>query len=74
MPWKCLLALTLAVALPAFAQAPLRPSEKRINPAAAAPVEGTGGATPVPANAKKPNCEELRKKARYNVYFDKVEI
>ncbi len=75
MPWKCLLALTLAVALPALAQAPLRPSgERRINPVGAAPTEGTGAAIPVPANAKKPNCEELRKKARYNVYFDKVEI
>ncbi len=38
----------------------------------AAPPGGTGAATP--ASPKKPTCEEVRRTARYNVYFDKVEI
>ena len=71
MPWKCLLSVVL-IAAPAVAQPARPPGERRINPAA--PTEGTGSVTPVPAGAKKPNCEELRKKARYNIYFDKVEI
>jgi general secretion pathway protein D len=76
MPWKCLLSVIL-IAAPALAQpAPPRGTERRINPTApvGAPAEGTGSVTPVPAGAKKPNCEELRRKARYNIYFDKVEI
>ena len=34
---------------------------------------GAGGATITPERARA-NCEEIRKKARFNVYFDKVEI
>lgn len=47
--------------LVAFAQQPPPPK-----PAAAA-----GAATIAP---KKPSCEETRRKGRYNIYFDKVEI
>lgn len=33
---------------------------------------GTGGATIAPKN--KPSCEDARRRSRYNIYFDKVEI
>ena len=75
-PWKCLL-FVFAFAAPVLAQVPPRGGDRRINPAAPpgeVPAGGTGSVTPVPAGPKKPSCEELRKKARYNVYFEKVEI
>ena len=84
MPWKCLLSVIL-VAGPVLAQVPTPPrappppavGERRISPTAPVglgAVEGVGSVTAVPPGAKKPNCEEMRKKARYNIYFDKVEI
>jgi general secretion pathway protein D len=57
-----LCALVPAIAL---AQQPKPPA-----PAAAAAAPA-GGATIAP---KKPSCEETRRKGRYNIYFDKVEI
>ncbi|MDP1918031.1 MAG: type II secretion system secretin GspD [Myxococcales bacterium] len=57
-------ALTPLVVL---AQTPPAPAAPK--PAAAAP--GVGGATIAP---KKPSCDETRRKGRYNIYFDKVEI
>ena len=61
-------ALSCLLALPALAQPkgttppPPPGGEKQIAPGGAA-----GG-------RKAPNCEEIAKRARYNVYFDKVEI
>ncbi len=49
-------------------------------PAPPPPPSGTGAnaAAPNPGGVaiapKKPSCEEARKKGRYNIYFDKVEI
>jgi general secretion pathway protein D len=40
-------------------------------PHAPAPGAAAGGATITP---KRPSCEEQRRKGRYNIYFDKVEI
>lgn len=58
-----LAALLLSVA--ALAQpAPPRPTTP-----AAAPAAGQATITP-----KRPSCEEQRRKGRYNIYFDKVEI
>src|SRR5690349_15702299 len=45
------------------AQAPVRQTSPSMPPAG----EGTTAAT-------TPNCSEVRKKARFNVYFDKVDI
>src|SRR5579871_5580616 len=39
----------------------------------AAPKDGTAIVTPV-GERKTPTCEEVRHKARYNIYFDKVDI
>ena len=81
MPRPCKFSLCVVLlAAPVLAQpGPPRPAglDRQIRPTApvgASPTEGTGSVTPVPAGAKKPNCEELKRKARYNIYFDKVEI
>jgi general secretion pathway protein D len=55
----------LPAAAPAAAPAPGAP-------AAAAPAGGAGGGTVL--SPKKPSCDESRRKGRYNIYFDKVEI
>jgi general secretion pathway protein D len=84
-PWLSSLSVFLlagsALAQPAGLPPPRQPiGERRIVPtvpSGVVPAEtgGAGSATPVKEGApKKPNCEELRKKARYNIYFDKVEI
>lgn len=71
-PWSLLLCLVLA-ASPALAQrrplSPTPPGDRQINPQpsrAAAPGEGAARTTPT--------CEEARRRARYGIYFDKVEI
>lgn len=62
-----LVVVCLLAPLVVLAQTPPAPAAPK--PAAAAP--GAGGATIAP---KKPSCEETRRKGRYNIYFDKVEI
>lgn len=59
----------LCALVPAFALAQQPPAPKAGAPAAAA--AAAPGATIAP---KKPSCEESRRKGRYNIYFDKVEI
>ena len=50
--------------------APVNPGDKQIAPTI--PVEG---AAPVaPGRKQQPTCEEARRNAKYNIYFDKVEI
>jgi general secretion pathway protein D len=65
-----------ALALPevVFAQQPAAPPP----PAGPAPA-GAAAAKPTPTPGttiapKKPSCDESRRKGRYNIYFDKVEI
>lgn len=60
------LVCALAPVLALGQQPPPPPPPKSGVPAAASP-----GATIAP---KKPSCEESRRKGRYNIYFDKVEI
>ena len=78
--WKLSWFAVILAAAPALAQpGPIRGVDRQIRPtapvgAAPAPTEGTASVTAVPAGAKKPNCEEMKRKARYNIYFDKVEI
>ena len=44
-------------------------------PATAAPVQSGGSIKPIVGqDGTVPNCDEVRKKAKFNVYFDKVEI
>jgi general secretion pathway protein D len=57
-------ALTPLVALAQVPPAPAAPK------AAAAPPAAAGAAI----GPKKPSCEETRRKGRYNIYFDKVDI
>lgn len=57
----------VALAQPAPPPGPRRPPA----PAAPAPAAGVPEATIAP---KRPSCEEQRRKGRYNIYFDKVEI
>jgi len=64
-PW--LLLLCLALALPVQAQR--RPGPPT-DPAAPPPAGETGGATIRPT----PSCEEVRRRARFGIYFDKVDI
>ncbi len=53
---------------------PRRPSRRRAT-AGAAGSDGVASVTQIPAGKRlTPNCDEVRKKARYNIYFDKVEI
>lgn len=61
--------------------APIRPAPVPAPPDAIAapppPGGAPGGGTPPAANtvkAPKPTCEEVRRKARYNIYFEKVDI
>jgi general secretion pathway protein D len=76
-----LLLVCLALAGPALAQrrpgqpsppppaAGAAPGERQINPQQPATGVGNGA-----AGRTVPTCEEARRRARYNVYFDKVEI
>ena len=45
-----------------------RAQERQFVPAAAATPPGA------PATQQRPTCEQLRRKAKYNIYFDKVEL
>lgn len=66
-----LLLLVAGALVPALVLAqPAPPPPKPPAPAGAA-VPAAAGATISP---KKPSCEESRRKGRYNIYFDKVEI
>src|SRR4051812_6805365 len=64
-----------ALAQPARMQRPPPPGVGQVAPGPAAgekaiaPAAESGG-----GGAKRPTCEEARRNARYNVYFDKVEI
>jgi general secretion pathway protein D len=62
-----IVAACLLTPLVVVAQTPPPPAA----PKPGAPAAGVGGATIAP---KKPSCEETRRKGRYNIYFDKVEI
>ncbi|MFZ5471054.1 MAG: type II secretion system secretin GspD [Myxococcota bacterium] len=68
-------------ALPALAQRPVR--ERQIvptPPGAPSPAPGQPAAPPQPTSPvdatprKTPSCEEVRRKARFSIYFDKVEL
>jgi len=50
------------------------PGERAFAPAEPAAAPPPAGGAEKPAAPKKPTCEEVRRTARYNVYFDKVEI
>lgn len=56
------------------ASAPSVPSGAPAAPTVVAQAPAAGEATVAPSAPTKKTCEELRRKARYNVYFDKVEI
>lgn len=60
----------VALAQPAPAPGPRRPPAP-VAPAAPAAAAPAAEATIAP---KRPSCEEQRRKGRYNIYFDKVEI
>ena len=63
----------IAPVLPVDDAPRLAPATPPVMPPPGSPA--AAGAMPTtPAVAKKPTCEEVRKKARYNIYFDKVEI
>lgn len=64
-----LLVIVVCALTPLVVVAQTPPAPAAPKPAAAAP--GAGGATIAP---KKPSCDETRRKGRYNIYFDKVEI
>jgi general secretion pathway protein D len=67
-----LLLLSLAMASPVLAQArpapPGSPADRQIAPQGTNP-EGNGTSV-----RPTPTCEEMRRRARYNIYFDKVDI
>ncbi|EPX58585.1 general secretion pathway protein D [Cystobacter fuscus DSM 2262] len=63
-----LLLLSLATASPALAQRPTTPADRQITPQGTNP-EGNGTTV-----RPTPTCEEVRRRARYNIYFDKVDI
>ncbi|WNG35267.1 type II secretion system protein GspD [Archangium violaceum] len=70
-----LLLLCMAIAAPALAQrrpsppAPAgTPAERQISPSTNGPEAGGASVRPTPT------CEEVRRRARYGIYFDKVDI
>ncbi len=75
--WRWSAAIWLLLLLPvALAQRPPQPprpiGERQIQPSLpAAPQANAPGA---PAQNKPKTCEEVRRKARFGIYFDKVEI
>jgi general secretion pathway protein D len=77
-PWSLLLCLALATS-PAWAQRrPLNPTppaggERQITPQSNAVTAGGEGA-PKGEGRTTPTCEEARRRARYGIYFDKVDI
>ncbi|MBN1203814.1 MAG: type II secretion system secretin GspD [Myxococcaceae bacterium] len=75
-PWSLLLCLALA-SWPAWAQRRPPPAgttapagERQITPQPGGAAEGT----PKPEGRTTPTCEEARRRARYGIYFDKVDI
>ncbi|KFE63279.1 type II secretion system secretin GspD [Hyalangium minutum] len=78
-PRSLLLCLALA-ASPALAQRPVSPpaaprGERQINPQPAPGVTAGGEGTPKAEGGRTtPTCEEARRRARYGIYFDKVDI
>jgi general secretion pathway protein D len=80
-PWSLLLCLALATS-PAWAQrrppppggTPTPPTgERQITPQPGG-VTAEGEGTPKPESRTTPTCEEARRRARYGIYFDKVDI
>jgi general secretion pathway protein D len=79
-PWSLLLCLALASS-PAWAQRRPPPSgtpappagERQITPQPAAPPPTGEGSARVDGRTT-PTCEEARRRARYGIYFDKVDI
>ena len=75
-PWSLLLCLVLA-ASPALAQRrplnPTPPGDRQINPQPNAATPGGEGA-PKGEGRATPTCEEARRRARYGIYFEKVDI
>jgi general secretion pathway protein D len=79
-PWSLLLCLALATS-PAWAQrrpppggTPTPPTgERQITPQPSGAATGDEG-TPRPEGRTTPTCEEARRRARYGIYFDKVDI
>ncbi|MFL5347274.1 MAG: type II secretion system secretin GspD [Hyalangium sp.] len=88
-PWSLLLCLALATS-PAWAQrrpplggppagtpagSPADKGEKQISPQPAAGVTAAGEGAPKGGDARTtPTCDEARRRARYGIYFDKVDI
>jgi general secretion pathway protein D len=83
-PWSLLLCLALATS-PAWAQR--RPPSPATPPAGTPAAPGDRQITPQPSNVtasgegapkgdarSTPTCEEARRRARYGIYFDKVDI
>ncbi|MDY7225438.1 type II secretion system secretin GspD [Hyalangium rubrum] len=79
-PWSLLLCLALATS-PAWAQrrpppagnTPPPAGERQITPQPSG-VTATGEGAPKPEGRTTPTCEEARRRARYGIYFDKVDI
>jgi general secretion pathway protein D len=76
-PWSLLLCLALATT-PAWAQrrpppagTTTPPAERQITPQ---PGVSPETAAPRPEGRTTPTCEEARRRARYGIYFDKVDI
>ncbi len=78
-PWTLLLCLALATS-PAWAQrrppppgSTRPPADRQINPQSTG-VTATGEGQTKPEGRTTPTCEEARRRARYGIYFDKVDI
>ncbi|WP_224249438.1 type II secretion system secretin GspD [Hyalangium gracile] len=78
-PWSLLLCLALASS-PALAQRRPPPAgtpaqgDRQINPQPAPGVVASGEGAPKAEGRTTPTCEEARRRARYGIYFDKVDI
>jgi general secretion pathway protein D len=84
-PWSLLLCLALATS-PALAQrrpplggppagTPAAPGDRQITPQPpASSVSASGEGAPKGDARTTPTCEEARRRARYGIYFDKVDI
>lgn len=70
---KRLAFVALCWSLVALAQ-PAPPPGPRRPPAPAAPAAPAAAPAEATIAPKRPSCEEQRRKGRYNIYFDKVEI
>ncbi|WP_224369492.1 type II secretion system secretin GspD [Hyalangium versicolor] len=81
-PWSLLLCLALATS-PAYAQrrpvgppagAPAPGGDRQITPQPSSNVAASGEGAPKGEGRNTPTCEEARRRARYGIYFDKVDI